>query len=104
MPKPLFSSAIRQEIAIALNDFSATDEASHARLAAACKRVCTEAHALHLSATEMEATLRRLYAELPGGGASHDQQAHRRVIFDRFLSGCVEVYDDADRKSDSARA
>jgi hypothetical protein len=90
LPHPQFSSALRKELAISLNDYMASPDAGTERLREACDRVCTEVHAHHLSSAQMELALRQLYAELPGA-----DDFRRRESFDHFLSGCVKAYQEA---------
>jgi hypothetical protein len=103
MPTAQFSSDIRKEVAIALHANMADPEVGEQRVVEACARVCTETHAMHLTAEQMVLALTRLYAELPGEAKLPSEEHRRHEAFDTLLAGCRTAYLDAERAARTHR-
>jgi hypothetical protein len=84
------SFALRLEISRALSSYLLHGEAGRDRLHKATQRVCTEAHALHLSPDEVVAVLKRLFERTPLEGDG--DPALRRAAWEEFTQSCISAY------------
>jgi hypothetical protein len=90
-----FSPELAHEVATALNDYLLSyGIEAEAKLRTLTNRVCAEAHALGLPPEKMLIAIKQLFERAPLSDVIHTDS--RRRAFERFVSGCIKTYFDAD--------
>jgi len=90
-----FSPELAHEVATALNDYLQSYGAdADVKLRALTNRVCAEAHALAFPPEKMLIAIKQLFERAPLSDVIHTDS--RRRAFERFVSGCIKTYFDAD--------
>jgi hypothetical protein len=89
-----FSPQLTRDVAQALNEYLLSNgPEADAQLRDLTNRVCAEAHELGLPPEKMLIAIKQLFERAPLPDISHSDS--RRYAFERFISGCIKAYFDA---------
>jgi hypothetical protein len=89
-----FSPQLTRDVAQALNEYLLSNgPEADARLRDLTNRVCAEAHELGLPPEKMLIAIKQLFERAPLPDIVHLDS--RRFAFERFISGCIKAYFEA---------
>ena len=89
-----FSPQLTREVAQALNEYLLSNgPEADAQLGVLTNRVCVEAHELGLPPEKMLIAIKQLFERAPLPDIGHSDS--RRYAFERFISGCIKAYFEA---------